>query len=114
MNTTGRVRPFVVLVAVMLAGAVLHVDFAHNALVLLGDQNTVPLMGQHIAQGRAFPVYFYGQSYMGGIGPYVIAGFFTILGPRTSRSRSACSRFCCSGWSRSTCCLGGLSRRGRA
>ncbi len=76
-----RLLPTVVLIALLLGGLALRLDFARRAVTLVGDQNTPPLMALHISQARDFPLYFYGQHYMGGIDPYVCAGFFALLGP---------------------------------
>lgn len=76
-----RLLPTVVLIAVLLGGLALRLDFARHAVTLVGDQNTPPLMALHISQARDFPLYFYGQHYMGGIDPYVCAGLFALLGP---------------------------------
>jgi hypothetical protein len=75
-----RLLPRLVLLAVLAGGVALRLDFAHRATLFLGDQNVVPLMALHIEQGRDFPIYFYGQHYMGGIGPYVVAVFFALGG----------------------------------
>ena len=81
MARAKRVLPRLALIAVLLGGTGLRLDFARHVIVFEGDQNTIPLMALHISQGRDFPLYFYGQHYMGGIGPYVIAAVFVLLGP---------------------------------
>lgn len=45
------------------------------------DQATVGLMATHIAQGRAFPLYFYGQTYMLAIEAWLAAPIVAIAGP---------------------------------
>jgi len=76
-----RLLPVLVLVAVLAGGAALRLDFALHAVALGGDQNTPALMALHISEGRDLPLYFYGQHYMGGIEPYVMAAAFSVFGP---------------------------------
>ena len=44
------------------------------------DQAIVGLMAKHLIEGRAFPVFFYGQSYMLGIEAYLAAPVFLVAG----------------------------------
>ena len=81
MRRAKQLLPRLVLVGVLIAGTVARVCYAQRAVVFRGDQNTVALMALHISRGEDFPLYFYGQHYMGGIGPYVIAGVFLVAGP---------------------------------
>lgn len=45
-----------------------------------GDAAVAGLMAKHIAEGRALPVFFYGQSYFGALEPYLNALLFFVLG----------------------------------
>jgi hypothetical protein len=45
------------------------------------DQATVGLMATHISEGRAFPLYFYGQHYMLAVEAYLAAPMMWLLGP---------------------------------
>lgn len=45
------------------------------------DQAIVGLMASHLAEGRAFPVFFYGQGYMLGVQAWLAAPVFLLLGP---------------------------------
>ncbi len=45
------------------------------------DQAIVGLMAKHISEGRAFPIYFYGQSYLLAIEAYLAAPVMWLLGP---------------------------------
>lgn len=45
------------------------------------DEAVVGLMAKHIAEGRHFPVWYYGQEYMGALEAYVAALFVGVLGP---------------------------------
>ena len=45
------------------------------------DYATVVLMARHMAAGKAFPVFFYGQAYMGSLEPAVSALLCAVFGP---------------------------------
>lgn len=45
------------------------------------DEATSGLVALHIAQGREFPLYFYGQYYMGALESYLAAPLFLVAGP---------------------------------
>jgi hypothetical protein len=45
------------------------------------DEATTGLMAMHIAEGRHFPSFMYGQSYMGTAEAYGAAGVFRVFGP---------------------------------
>ncbi len=45
------------------------------------DQAIVGLMAKHLVEGRALPLFFYGQEYMLGVESWVMAPFFAVLGP---------------------------------
>src|SRR5687768_12086292 len=44
------------------------------------DQAIVGLMAKHLIEGRAFPVFYYGQNYMLGVEAYLAAPVFLIAG----------------------------------
>jgi hypothetical protein len=46
-----------------------------------GDESTIGLMALHIAQGRHFPAYFYGDDYMGAFEAYLAAPVVGLFGP---------------------------------
>ena len=48
--------------------------------VYLADEGIVGLMGKHILEQRALPIFFYGQSYLGALEAYVAAAFFAVFG----------------------------------
>ncbi|MBN1917295.1 MAG: hypothetical protein JW889_05245 [Verrucomicrobia bacterium] len=81
MRRAKQIAPRLALVILLIAGTLVRAWYAQRAVVFESDRNTVPLMALHIARGEDFPLYFYGQHYMGGVGPYVIAGVFLIAGP---------------------------------
>ena len=45
------------------------------------DQAIVGLMAKHLVEGRARPLFFYGQEYMLGVEAWVMAPVFALLGP---------------------------------
>ncbi len=45
------------------------------------DQGTVGLMAKHVSEGRAFPLYFYGQRYMLAVEAWMAAPVMLLLGP---------------------------------
>lgn len=45
------------------------------------DQGVVGLMAKHISEGRAFPLFFYGQSYLPALEAYLAAPVMWLLGP---------------------------------
>ncbi len=48
--------------------------------VYLADEGIVGLMGKHILEGRALPVFFYGQHYLGALEAYLAALSFAVFG----------------------------------
>jgi hypothetical protein len=55
--------------------------------VINSDEATLGLMAWHIAEGRRFPVFFYGQQYMGSIVAYAAAPVFWLVGPSAAGLR---------------------------
>ncbi|RKR90621.1 hypothetical protein BDK92_4999 [Micromonospora pisi] len=47
------------------------------------DEATSGLVAMHLAQGREFPLFFYGQYYMGALESYLATPLFVLLGPST-------------------------------
>lgn len=45
------------------------------------DQAIVGLMAKHLAEGRAFPLFFYGQSYLLAVDAWIAALIFLVAGP---------------------------------
>src|SRR5215210_2788590 len=44
------------------------------------DQAVVGLMAKHLAEGRAFPLFYYGQHYMLAVEPWLAAPLFKVFG----------------------------------
>jgi 4-amino-4-deoxy-L-arabinose transferase-like glycosyltransferase len=53
---------------------------ATGAVSFHSDEAVVALMARHIHQGVAFPIFFYGQHYMGSLDALLIAGAFRVIG----------------------------------
>jgi hypothetical protein len=51
------------------------------------DQAIVGLMAKHLAEGRHFPLFFYGQQYMLGVQAWIAAPFFLLGGPTVAMLR---------------------------
>jgi hypothetical protein len=45
------------------------------------DQAIIGLMAKHLSEGRAFPLFFYGQEYMLGVEAWLMAPVFAAIGP---------------------------------
>src|SRR5437764_5353604 len=43
------------------------------------DEDTMGIMGMHIAYNGEHPIFFYGQQYMGTLEAYVAAAFFSLF-----------------------------------
>ena len=52
----------------------------HTHNVIEGDEALVGIQAERILHGD-FPVYFYGQAYMGSLEAYLVAGLFALFGP---------------------------------
>jgi len=53
------------------------------------DQAINGLMAKHLSQGRAFPLFFYGQTYMLAVESWVAVPFFWIAGPSVGALRAS-------------------------
>jgi hypothetical protein len=72
------------LVALLLAGLVLLRAFPFvwwAGTDFDSDQAIVGLMAKHISEGRAFPLYYYGQNYMLAVEAYLAAPAMLVAGP---------------------------------
>jgi hypothetical protein len=71
-------------VIVVAAGLVLLRSVVYLRFEQLGfdsDQAIVGLMAKHLVEGRAFPLFFYGQTYLLGVESWAAAPLFAIAGP---------------------------------
>ena len=77
----GVCRPDILAFAVLLLGVAARIARAWAGRVSLDvDQSVVGLMARHMAQGTDFPLFFYGQSYMGSLEPSASALAFRLFG----------------------------------
>lgn len=53
------------------------------------DQAIVGLMAKHLSEGRAFPLFFYGQSYMLAVEAWLAVPFFWVGGPTVAALRAS-------------------------
>jgi len=67
-----------IVLLVVLARSLVFVFWEHSYYD--SDQAIVGLMAKHLMQGRAFPVFFYGQSYMLGVEAYLAVPVFLVAG----------------------------------
>lgn len=57
------------------------VPFMAPGVRMDADQAVMGLMAKHVAEGRAFPLYFYGQDYLLALEAYLAAPMMWLLGP---------------------------------
>ncbi len=76
-------RAALLLCLTLAAGLVLAraVPFMAAGVRFDADQAVVGLMAKHISEGRAFPVFFYGQSYLLAVEAYLAAPVMWLVGP---------------------------------
>lgn len=75
----GRSGVTVVAVALVLLRAFVYLRF--EQLQFDSDQAIIGLMTEHLVKGRAFPLFFYGQTYLLGVEAWAATPFFLIAGP---------------------------------
>ena len=83
-QAVGEPKPrALVVVALLLAAIALRSWFflAYDESYFDSDQAIVGLMAKHLSEGRAFPLFFYGQEYMLGVESWLMAPVFAVLGP---------------------------------
>jgi hypothetical protein len=78
--TSTRERLAAVLIATLLVVFRAYVFIAWEQSHFDADQAIVGLMAKHLLEGRAFPLYFYGQQYLLGIEPLLVAPAFALGG----------------------------------
>jgi hypothetical protein len=70
---------FVIAIAMVVFRSAVWVFFEQSFFD--SDQAIVGLMAKHLGEGRAFPLFFYGQHYMLGVEAFLVAPFFRVAGP---------------------------------
>jgi len=82
-----RELPAALGLAALLVVARSLVFVAYEHAYLDSDQAIVGLMAKHLSEGRAFPLYFYGQTYMLGVEAWLAAPWMLIAGPTVAALR---------------------------
>ena len=78
-----------VAIAMLLVLARSVVYLAYEQSHFDSDQAIVGLMAKHLSEGRAFPLFFYGQSFMLGVEAWLAVPFFWIAGPTVAALRAS-------------------------
>jgi len=78
-------RPAIVGILILAAALKVGLLLA-DAIPFNADEAVVGLMARHILQGM-WPTFFYGQAYMGSLDASLVAGAFTLFGPRVEAIR---------------------------
>lgn len=77
------------LLVLLSAGSLLRLFLLWRAgFVIESDEAIVGLMAKHIAEGASWPVFFYGQDYLGSLEAIVAAGVFSAFGDSTMALKS--------------------------
>src|SRR5437879_1211736 len=81
----GAAPVLAIVVALVVLRALVYLLFEQVAFD--SDQAINGLMAKHLSQGRAFPLFFYGQTYMLAVEAWVAVPFFWIGGPTVGALR---------------------------
>ena len=82
-------RTTVIAIAVALVAFRSLVFFFFGQLDFDSDQAIVGLMAKHLIEGRAFPLFYYGQTYMLAVEAWIAAPFFLVAGPTLGALRAS-------------------------
>ncbi len=82
-------RTTVIAIAVTLVFLRTLVFFFFEQLDFDSDQAIVGLMAKHLIEGRAFPLFYYGQTYMLAVEAWMAAPFFLVAGPSLGALRAS-------------------------
>jgi hypothetical protein len=77
-RNTALLGAFAVASALIVVRSIVWIFFEQSGFD--SDQAVVGLMAKHLAEGRAFPLFFYGQHYMLAVEPWLVAPFFKLFG----------------------------------
>lgn len=70
------------LVLLVVAALLVRLDLLiANQFTIDADEAIVGLMALHISEGASWPVFYYGQHYMGSLEPLLVGGLFWLFGP---------------------------------
>ncbi len=68
-----------IVTAVIVFRALVYLLF--EQLAFDSDQSIIGLMAKHLSEGRSFPLFFYGQTFMLGVEAWAAVPFFLVAGP---------------------------------
>lgn len=88
--TISRERLLVIAAAVVLVVARTSVFVIWEQAAFDSDQAIVGLMAKHLAEGRAFPLFFYGQNYLLAVEAWMAAPLFWLAGPSVAALKLPC------------------------
>jgi hypothetical protein len=71
----------------VIARSYVYAAYPHSSFD--SDQAIIGLMAKHISEGRAFPLYLYGQSYLLALEPWLTVPYFWIAGPTVAALRAS-------------------------
>lgn len=77
---SSRVVKLILMAILLVALAIRLVFLLDNRFVIDADEAIVGLMAKHIAEGKEFPLFYYGQHYMGALEAYFAALLFSLIG----------------------------------
>ncbi|RMD84179.1 MAG: hypothetical protein D6808_07390 [Candidatus Dadabacteria bacterium] len=81
MKACGMKKDSVYLILIVLIGAALRLDYLfHSNFGIEADEAIVGLMAKHISEGGRWPIFYYGQPYMGSLEALLVAVFFKLFG----------------------------------
>jgi hypothetical protein len=85
------VRPLAVALAAawLMVVARSFVYFAYPQSFFDSDQAIVGLMAKHLVEGRAVPLFYYGQGYLLAVDAWIAAPFFLVAGPTLAALRAS-------------------------
>ena len=77
---SSRVVKLILMAILLVALATRLVFLLDNRFVIDADEAIVGLMAKHIAEGKEFPLFYYGQHYMGALEAYFASLLFLLIG----------------------------------
>src|ERR1700741_3714106 len=77
-RTFQGVAGLTIALAIVVLRAAVYLQY--EQLAFDSDQAIVGLMAKHLVEGRAFPLFFYGQTYLLGVEAWTAAPFFALAG----------------------------------
>src|SRR5215469_1366944 len=76
IGSYGKWACLIIVVAILLRAVLIAQGWPHSN----ADEDTMGIMGMHIAYNGEHPIFFYGQHYMGTLEAYIAAAFFHLFG----------------------------------